>query len=125
MPPPNCQYNQCFRISLFTYESVSLSFVVVTVCCPLNVGEIDNRKVFLTSRGVNFINILHEIFQCKSVFRSFSLTTVWLCNFLAKQFHRTFYAHHFRQYFCTKILQSQNVTREKLCKALLYKKFAR
>jgi len=31
----------------------------------------------------------------------------------------------FHQYFSTKKLQSQNVTREKLCKALLYKKFAR
>jgi hypothetical protein len=34
----------------------------------------------------------------------------------------TFYA---RQYSCAKKLQSQNVTREKLCKALLYQKFVR
>ncbi len=35
----------------------------------------------------------------------------------------TFYAHLFCTYFCTKIFLSKNVTREKLCKALLYKKF--
>jgi len=36
----------------------------------------------------------------------------------------TFYAGLLYQYFCTKKLQSQNLTREKLRKALLYKKFA-
>jgi len=37
----------------------------------------------------------------------------------------TFYTLLLRQYFCTKRLQSQNVTREKLREALLYKKLAR
>jgi hypothetical protein len=36
----------------------------------------------------------------------------------------TFYAWLLRQYFCAKKLQRQNVSREKLCKALLYEKFA-
>jgi len=36
----------------------------------------------------------------------------------------TFYPHLFCWYFCAKKLQSQNVTREKLHKTLLYKKFA-
>jgi len=35
----------------------------------------------------------------------------------------TFYAQLLRQYFCAKIFQIQNVTGEKLRKALLYKKF--
>jgi len=35
----------------------------------------------------------------------------------------TFYASLLRQYFCGKKLQSQNITREKLCKALSYKIF--
>jgi len=35
----------------------------------------------------------------------------------------TFYAHLFCQYFFAKKLQSQNVTREKPRKALLYEKF--
>jgi len=37
----------------------------------------------------------------------------------------TFNARLLRQYFCAKKLQSQNVTREKLHEAILYKKFAR
>jgi len=32
--------------------------------------------------GVNFINILRKPFSYKSVLRSFSLVTVWLCNVL-------------------------------------------
>jgi len=36
------------------------------------------------------------------------------------QFHQ-----HFKLAFCTKKLQSQNITREKLREALLYKKFTR
>jgi len=36
----------------------------------------------------------------------------------------TFYVHLLRTYFCAKEIQSQNVTREKLLKALSYEKFA-
>ncbi len=38
------------------------------------------------SQGVNFINILLSTFLYKSVLRSFSLITVWLCNFLAQEY---------------------------------------
>jgi len=31
--------------------------------------------------GVNFTNILLATFSYESIFRSFSLVTVWLCNF--------------------------------------------
>jgi len=34
----------------------------------------------------------------------------------------TFYEQLLRQYFCARKLQSQTVTREKLCKTLLYEK---
>jgi len=34
--------------------------------------------------GVNFINILGEIFSYKSTLHSFYLMTVWLCNFFGK-----------------------------------------
>jgi len=37
---------------------------------------------------VNFINILLATFLHKSVWLSFSLITVWLCNFLAKEYGR-------------------------------------
>jgi len=37
----------------------------------------------------------------------------------------TFYLRLLRWYFCSKKLQSQNVTREKLCKTLLYEKLSR
>jgi len=37
----------------------------------------------------------------------------------------TFFAQIFQQYFGTKKLQSPNLTREKLCEALLYKKYDR
>ncbi len=36
--------------------------------------------------GVNFTNILWAAVSCKSVLRSFSLITVWLCNFLMKEY---------------------------------------
>ncbi len=36
--------------------------------------------------GVNFINILHLPFWYKSVLRSFSLVTVWLCNFFVQEY---------------------------------------
>jgi len=46
-----------------------------------------------------------------------------ICLAMKVSISSTFYAHLLRQYFCANILQSQNVTREKLHKALLYKKF--
>jgi hypothetical protein len=50
-------------------------------------------------------------------------------NFRTERFYQgsissTFYTHLLRQNFCTKRLQSQNMTREKLRKALLCKKIA-
>jgi hypothetical protein len=41
--------------------------------------------------GVNFINILRSIFLYKSTLRSFSLITIWLCNFLAKGYVQKIY----------------------------------
>jgi len=41
-----------------------------------NIGENDN----------NLINILPKTFSYKSIFCSFSLLTVWLCNFLAQEY---------------------------------------
>jgi len=38
--------------------------------------------------GVNFINILHAPFSYKSALHSFSIITVWLCNFLAQEYWR-------------------------------------
>jgi len=37
-----------------------------------------------TASGVNFINILYKPFSGKSALRSFSLITVWLCDFWQK-----------------------------------------
>jgi len=42
--------------------------------------------------GVNFINILLSNFLNKSVFRSFSLITASLCNFLAKEYWRKIFS---------------------------------
>jgi len=36
------------------------------------------------TKGVNFIDILRVSFSYKRALRSFSLNTVWLCNFLQK-----------------------------------------
>jgi hypothetical protein len=36
--------------------------------------------------GVNFINILQEPFSNKSALHSFSLITIWLWNFLSKEY---------------------------------------
>ncbi len=97
--------------------------------------------------GINFISILRAPFLYKGAFWSFSLITVWLCNFFGvsilaqkllvkcwwnglmviwtrNQFHQHFTLAFLRQYFCAKKLHNQNVTREKLRKALLYKKFS-
>jgi len=38
------------------------------------------------SAGVNFINIIQVHFLYKSILHSFSLVTVWLCNFLATEY---------------------------------------
>jgi hypothetical protein len=38
--------------------------------------------------GVNFINILLKTFSYESVFCSFSLDTVWICNFLEQKYRR-------------------------------------
>ncbi len=38
-------------------------------------------KTYQKRLGVNFINISHMPFMYKSAFLSFSLITVWLCNF--------------------------------------------
>jgi len=40
---------------------------------------------YANSPGVNIIKILSEPFLCKSVLHSFSLITVWLCNFFGKK----------------------------------------
>jgi len=42
----------------------------------------------ITSAGVNFINILCKLFSYKRALLSFSLITVWLCDFLAKEYQR-------------------------------------
>ncbi len=54
--------------------------------------------------GVNYINILRAAFLHKSVFRSFSQFSTWLCKLLAKEIQAvsiisTFYEH----LFCTKV----------------------
>jgi len=49
----------------------------------------------------------------------------WWSNLLLVSILSTFYKCLFCQYFCAKKLQSQNVTREKLHKALLYKNHVR
>jgi len=41
--------------------------------------------------GVNLTKILQAAFLNKMVFQSFSLLTVWLCNFLAKEYGRKSY----------------------------------
>jgi len=44
-----------------------------------------DSEIPVTARsGVNFINILRVPFSYQSYLRSFSLVTVWLCDFLAK-----------------------------------------
>jgi len=43
-------------------------------------------------QGVNLPNILRAAFSCKRVLRSFSLITVWLCNFLEKEYWRKSYS---------------------------------
>ncbi len=38
--------------------------------------------------GVNLTNILRTAFSYKRVLLSFSIITVWLCNFLAKEYRQ-------------------------------------
>jgi len=38
------------------------------------------------SAGINFTNILRAAFLYESALHSFSLITVWLCNFLRKEY---------------------------------------
>jgi len=43
------------------------------------------RTVLKLTQGFNFINISQAPFSYKGVLHSFSLVTVWLCNFLAQE----------------------------------------
>jgi hypothetical protein len=84
------------------------------------------RRVLLTKKRttmllrVNFINILLEPFLYESVLRLFSLVTGWLCNFLAQKYWHKSCSYNVDE--INKKLQCQTVIREKLGKALLYKK---
>jgi len=48
----------------------------------------DGKEEQQVQEGVNFINILLETFLHESVFSSFSLSKVSLCNFLAQEYQR-------------------------------------
>jgi hypothetical protein len=47
-----------------------------------------------STSGADFINILRESFSYKSALSSFSLVTVWLCNFLAKGYRQKNLEHN-------------------------------
>jgi hypothetical protein len=53
-------------------------------------SENGERKVLLDwlLSGINLISILRATFLKESVLRSFSLVTVWLYNYLAKEYGR-------------------------------------
>jgi len=66
------------------------------------------------------------IFSVKS-FQKKAKNTIYLSFYTLKNkvsISSTFYLRLLRQYFYTKKFQSQNVTREKLRKALFYQKFS-
>ena len=50
--------------------------------------EKEERGRWRECKSVNFINTLHAPFLYKSALQSFSLITVWLCDFLAKEYQR-------------------------------------
>jgi len=56
--------------------------------CPFwpKVLAFSNVYLLLRKLGVNFTNILLKTFLDKSGLHSFSLFTVWLCNFLAQEY---------------------------------------
>ncbi len=91
----------------------------------VNVRNERNFVIWLTS-GVNFINILRTNFSNERWFGSFSLVT-FLVSFLLLQKICTKNTVNFINilhtcFFIQKCVFCQNVTREKLRKALLYKK---
>ncbi len=69
--------------------------------------------VILNINFIFFVILCHNLY---CVIVSLEITSSW------GQFHQHFTHNFGAKYFCAKILQSQNITREKLCKALLYKK---
>jgi len=52
--------------------------------CKSTDAKADLRVLMKLTPGVNFINILSANFSYKSTLHSFSLITVWPCNYLSK-----------------------------------------
>jgi len=69
------------QVSNFGVSSILTKTIIVDV----KLWKFENSSHTHFS-GVNFINILCTIFLYESVLRSFSLATIWLCNFLAQKY---------------------------------------
>ena len=68
----------------------TISLVTVLLCNLLAKEYIDakaaHKMMVKLTTSFNFIKILLKTFSYKSALRSFSLISVWLCNFLAKEY---------------------------------------
>ncbi len=51
-------------------------------------AKAESKMLVKLTKGVNFSNILHKPFLYESALKDFSLITVWLCNFLPKEYGR-------------------------------------
>jgi len=62
----------------------TLNIISISQSPLMDVSSIFKKKLKSLKAGVNFINILHKTFSYKSILRSYSLISVWLCNFWHK-----------------------------------------
>jgi len=74
-----------FSYEILTQKITKLCFGF-EIFWRLNIGKKIARNVLMKlTEGFNFTNILLQPFLYKSVLHTFTVITVWLCDFLAKR----------------------------------------
>ncbi len=82
---------QSFQVSILPtfYVQILRSYCWLTVFFTHSVStciKAVHRTLMKLSPGVNFTNIMRAAFYTKVFLHSFSLITVWICNFSAKEY---------------------------------------
>ncbi len=72
----------------FCAAFLHLQFGFVILCRKNIGGKAADKRLAKVTTGVYFTNVLPAAFLYKRVLQTFSLLTVWLCNFLTKEYWR-------------------------------------
>ena len=82
----NCQFHQCVYAQLLHAQLLHVQIPKLQKNCltwlsSCTFGICAHKMLLKLIAGVNFANIFWASFSNKSVFPSFSVLTVWVCNF--------------------------------------------